>query len=48
MTPIQASGKSKEKVVYNNFKDKREKQKPNFKLGQLFRAADIKRVFSKR
>ena len=27
MTPIQASTKSNEKVVYNNFRDDREKQK---------------------
>ena len=47
MTPIQASKKSNEKIVYNNLKDKREIQKPKFKLGQLVRTADIKRVFSK-
>ena len=47
MTPIQASKKSNEKIVYNNLKDKREIQKPKFKIGQLVRTADIKRVFSK-
>ena len=47
MTPIQASKKSNEKKVYNNLKDKREIQKPKFKLGQLIRTNDIKRVFSK-
>ena len=47
MTPIQASKKSNEKLVYNNLKDNRDIQKPNFKLGQLFRTADIKKVFSK-
>ena len=47
MTPIQASKKSNEKTVYNNLKDNREIQKPKFKLGQLVRTADIKRVFSK-
>ena len=47
MTPIQASKKSNEKIVYNNLKDNREIQKPKFKLGQLVRTADIKRVFSK-
>ena len=46
-TPIQASKKSNEKIVYNNLKDNREIQKPKFKLGQLVRTADIKRVFSK-
>ena len=31
----------------SNLEDKRENQKANFKLGQLVRTADIKRVFSK-
>ena len=47
MTPIQASKKVNEKLVYNNLKDNRDIQKPKFKLGQLVRTADIKRVFSK-
>ena len=47
MTPIQASKKSNEKSVYSNLRDDREKQKPKYKLGDLVRAADIKRVFSK-
>ena len=47
MTPIQASKKSNEKLVYNNLKDDREIQKPKYKFGQLVRTADIKRVFSK-
>ena len=47
MTPIQASKKVNEKSVYSNLKDKREVRKPNYKLGQLVRTADIKRVFSK-
>ena len=47
MTPNQASKKSNEKEVYSNLKDNREIQKPKFKLGQLFRTADIKKVFSK-
>ena len=47
MTPIQASKKSNEKLVYSNLQDNRENQKPKFKLGQLVRTADIKRVFSK-
>ena len=46
MTPIQASKKSNEKLVYSNLQDKRKKQTPKFKLGQLVRTADIKRVFS--
>ena len=47
MTPIQASKKSKEKEVYSNLKDKRKILNPKYKLGQLVRTADIKRVFSK-
>ena len=47
MTPIQASKKSNEKEVYSNLKDNREIHKPKYKLGQLVRTADIKRVFSK-
>ena len=47
MTPIQASKKSNEAEVYSNLKDNREVRKPKYKLGQLVRTADIKRVFSK-
>ena len=47
MTPIQGSRKMNEKIVHNNLKVKREIRKPNFKLGQLVRTADIKRVSSK-
>ena len=47
MTPIQASKKSNEKLVYSDLKDRRVKQQPKFKLGQLVRTADIKKVFSK-
>ena len=47
MTPIQASKKSNQILVYNNLKDTREIQKPKFKLGQLVRSVDIKSVFSK-
>ena len=47
MTPIQASKKSNERKVYSNLKDKRQIRKPKFKIGQLVRTADIKRVFSK-
>ena len=48
ITPIQAGKKVNEKEVYQNLQDKRVKQKPKFKLGQLVRRVDIKRVFSKR
>ena len=47
MTPIQASKNSNEKFVYNNLRDNRQFRKPKYKLGQLVRRADIKRVFSK-
>ena len=47
MTPIQASKKSNEKIVFDNLRDDRQKQRPKYKLGQLVRTADIKRVFSK-
>ena len=47
MTPIQASKKSNEKAVFDNLRDDRQKQRPKYKLGQLVRTADIKRVFSK-
>ena len=47
MTPIQASKKIKEKLVYSNLQDKRRKLNPTHKLGQLVRTADIKEVFSK-
>ena len=45
MTPIQA--KSNERKVYSNLQDRRVRQQPKYKLGQLVRTADIKRVFSK-
>ena len=47
MTPAKASKKSNERKVYANLQDQRVKQPPKFKLGQLVRTADIKRVFSK-
>ena len=47
MTPIQASRKSNEKTVYTNLQDRRVRQRPKYKLGQLVRTADIKKVFSK-
>ena len=47
VTPVQASKKANEKKVYSNLRDERVKQKPKYKLGQLVRTADIKRVFSK-
>ena len=47
MTPNRAFNKSNEKEVYFNPRDDREKQTPKYKLGQLVRTADNKRVFSK-
>ena len=47
MTPVQASKKSNEKAVFDNLRDDRLKQRPKFKLGDLVRTADIKKVFSK-
>ena len=47
MTPNQASKKFNEKEVYSNLQDRRVKQKPKFRLGQLVRTADINKVFSK-
>ena len=47
MTPIQAAKKSNERKVFSNLQDRRVKQSPKFKLGQLVRTADIKQVFSK-
>ena len=47
MTPNQASKKSNERKVYSNLQDQRVRQKPKYKLGQLVRTRDIKRVFSK-
>ena len=47
MTPTQALKQSNEKLAYSNFRNLRVRQQPKFKLGQLVRTADIKRVFSK-
>ncbi len=47
ITPIQASKKSNEREVYSNLQDRRVKRQPKYKLGQLVRTCDIRRVFSK-
>ena len=47
MTPVQASKKVNEKIVYSNLQDRRRKLNPKYKLGHLVRTADIKNVFSK-
>ena len=47
MTQLHASKKSNERKVYSNLQGKRRKLIAKFKLGQLVRTADIKRVFNK-
>ena len=47
LTPIQASLKKNEGYVYKNLLDKRNKIKPKYEMGDLFRAADLKKTFSK-
>ena len=47
MTPNQAKKKSNEKAVFDNLRDDRQNQRPEFNLGDLVRTADIKRVLSK-
>ena len=47
MTPVQASKKVNEKEVFSNLRDDRIKRQPKFKIGQLVRTSDIRKVFSK-
>ena len=47
LTPNQTRRTSNKKLVLNNLKDNGEIQKPEFKLGQIVRTADIKRTFNK-
>ena len=47
MTPVQANRKTNEKLVYSSLQNKRRKPNPKYKLGQIVRTADIKKVFSK-
>ena len=47
LTPIQASLKENEIIVYKNLLDKREKIKPKFQINDLVRVADLKKTFSK-
>ena len=46
MTPPQASEEANEKILYFNLQDKRQKEKPKFKLGDSVRTSDIRSVFS--
>ena len=47
MTPNQAYKKSNERKVFSNLQDRRVRQKPKLKLGDLVRTSDIRKVFSK-
>ena len=47
MKEIESSKKAIEKLVHSNLQDQRVRQQPKYKLGQLVRTADIKRVFGK-
>ena len=47
LTPIQASLKKNEGFVYKNLIDKRNKIKPKFKINNLVRTADLKKMISK-
>ena len=47
MTPNQASKQPNAKKVSSNLQDRRVRQQPKLKLGQLVRTVDIKRAFSK-
>ena len=47
LTPIQASLKKSERVVYKNFLDKRNKRKTKFQANDLVRTTDLRRIFSK-
>ena len=47
MSPIQVSQKSNEKLVYPKLREKRQIQKPKFKLGHLVRTVDTAKVFNK-
>ena len=47
ITSIDAPKNSSEKLVFSNLRGDREKQTPNFHLGQLVRTADTKKALSK-
>ena len=47
LSPIQASLKKNEGYVYKNLLDKRQKLKPKYEIGDLVRAADLKKTISK-
>ena len=47
MTSLQASKKTNEKEIFSNLQDRRNRQKAKFKLRDLVRTSDIRKVFSK-
>ena len=47
MTPIQASLRKNERLVYINLLDKWKKIKPRFQVNDLVRTADLKKTFCK-
>ena len=47
MTAFNASRKSNEKLVYSNLQDRRVKQKPKCKLGDLVKTSNIRFFFNK-
>ena len=47
MTPIQASLKKNEGLVYKTLLDKPKKITPKFQINDLVRTADLKKIFSK-
>ena len=48
LTPIQASLKKTEGLVYHELLDKSKKMKPKFQINKFVRTTDLKRTFSKR
>ena len=48
LTPIQANSKKNEGYVYKTLLDKRKKIKPKFRVNDLVRVADLKKMFSRR
>ena len=47
LTPVQASLKKNEGLVYKNLLDKGNKRTPKFQINDLVRTADLKKTFSK-
>ena len=47
MTPVHASKKVSEKIVFSHLRDKTRKFDPNFEAGDLVRTSDIRSVLNK-